>query len=253
MAGHSRSKNGVLKDACAPAIPTRAHRGEMNIEAPGQRWPGVLFCTCATCSPRDDDSGLVLTIPVLFDVRSVPGQTMPLTEDRIRACADDEELFGLLSAELNERLPRGRNDEPDVFLAKLKELPVGLRAMAAIFELDVSICLDDLGWHFANWHHRGLTEETLWALRELEAFEEADLFACAYAAAQPFWDRIGELVDDDFDGFVTWYNADRRLAAATSPMSDRMYELWKAHKKGLVRHWLNYSRRYPHKVAQRAS
>jgi len=38
-------------------------------------------------------------------------------------------------------------------------------AMAAMYQLDVSMTLDDLGWHFANRHQRGDCEETLWAFR----------------------------------------------------------------------------------------
>jgi hypothetical protein len=51
--------------------------------------------------------------------------------------------------------------------------------MAATFELDVSMALDDLGWHFVNWTHRGFCDATLWGLRELEAGEYADMFVKA--------------------------------------------------------------------------
>ena len=49
--------------------------------------------------------------------------------------------------------------------------------MAATFELDVSMALDDLGWHFGNWTHRGYCDETLHGLRELEAGEYTEMFA----------------------------------------------------------------------------
>ena len=58
--------------------------------------------------------------------------------------------------------------------------------MAAMYQLDVSLALDDLGWHFANWHHQAYSEETIWALQELETAEAAEIFAAAYVAAQPY-------------------------------------------------------------------
>jgi hypothetical protein len=69
------------------------------------------------------------------------------------------------------------------FLQKTRTIPVGLRAMAATFELDVSMTLDDLGWHFGNWAHRGYCDETLRGLRELEAPEYAEMFSKAYELA----------------------------------------------------------------------
>jgi hypothetical protein len=32
--------------------------------------------------------------------------------------------------------------------------------MAATYELDVSLTLDDLGWHFGNWPDPALSEKT---------------------------------------------------------------------------------------------
>jgi hypothetical protein len=98
----------------------------------------------------------------------------------------------LLSEELQTRLPDGQDRDLDLFLKRIRLLPVGLRAMAATYEFDVSLTLDDLGWHFCNWCHRPYCEETLWALRELEAFEYAEAFAQAYEMAQPYWCQIAE-------------------------------------------------------------
>lgn len=182
---------------------------------------------------------------------------MPLTESRIRDCADDEELFELLSAELQWRLPDGVDDDLDLFLERLRGLPVGLRAMAAIYQLDVSMTLDDLGWHFGNWHHRGFCDETLWALRELEADAAAEIFAAAYALVQPHWDKIGALLDEfgDFDDFADWYS-ESELEKALAPLNARMWDLREGENGldlGLLRYWPRYARKYPHKVAQMAA
>ena len=173
---------------------------------------------------------------------------MALTEARILECPDRDELLDLLSDELQSRLPGGEGNDLDRFLNRTRMIPVGLRAMAATYQLDVSITLDDFGWHFANWHHRPYCDETLWALRELEAEEEADLFARAYALVQPHWDKIGELLDDDFDAFVEWYR-DSPLDEALLPLTRRMWELQKIHYN-LFGHWVSYARKYPHKVCQ---
>jgi hypothetical protein len=130
---------------------------------------------------------------------------MALTETQILQCVNDDQLHKLLSAELKLRLPEEEGPNLDLFLERTRAIPIGLRAMAAIYQLDVSITLDDLGWHFANWHHRGYCEETIWALRELEAFEQAEILAQAYTLAQPWWDKIGQLIAKDFQDFVEWY------------------------------------------------
>ena len=76
-----------------------------------------------------------------------------LTKSTI-AASSDEELFALLGGELARQAPVARNSP--LFLPTIQTLPVGLRAMAATFELDVSLAMDDLGWHFGNWHDADL-------------------------------------------------------------------------------------------------
>ena len=43
---------------------------------------------------------------------------------------------------------------------EIRGLPPGLRAMAATHHLDVSLTLDDIGWHFLNFGHPSHVEET---------------------------------------------------------------------------------------------
>ena len=68
----------------------------------------------------------------------------------------DEKLFKHLGAELTRTLGPGATsgDDLDVFVRRLGQLPRGLRTMAATYELDVSMTLDDLGWHFARVNQR---------------------------------------------------------------------------------------------------
>jgi hypothetical protein len=170
---------------------------------------------------------------------------MALTEAYIRECSD-EDLSTLLSAELNRWLPNGQDTDLDLFLARLELVPKGLRAMALIYELDVSITLDDLGWHFANWHHQRYCKQTAWALRELEAFEQADLFVQAFALAQPWWEKIGDLIGRDFRDFVEWY-PDSDFEKSTLPLTRRMWELQKVNG-GLQGFWTSYARKYPRNI-----
>ena len=169
---------------------------------------------------------------------------MALTEEHMRACKSDDELFRALSDELKRRLPP--EEDLDALVARLRGLPKGLRAMAAIYQLDVSMALDDLGWHFANWHHRPYHAETLRGLKELEAHGAAEIFSSAYALAQPYWDTIGELLAQDFDRFVEWYRGSG-LETALDPLNERMWDLCKP-KYGLMDYWLSYARKYPEKV-----
>src|SRR5688500_551460 len=111
----------------------------------------------------------------------------------ISDCRTDEEIFQLLCTRLEERVPGDLKADCDAFVARIRTLPPGLRAMAATHELDVSITLDDLGWHFANWHHRELAKETALGLRELEAEEAAVIFEQALQLVLPHWDHIGAL------------------------------------------------------------
>jgi hypothetical protein len=75
---------------------------------------------------------------------------MALTEAQILDCAGHDDLLELLFAELKVRLPPSEPFHMGPFLKKIRTIPIGLRAMAATFELDVSMALDDLGWHFGN-------------------------------------------------------------------------------------------------------
>lgn len=61
--------------------------------------------------------------------------------------------------------------------------------MAATYELDVSITLDDLAWHFLNWYDHDLAQETSRGLHELEAAEPAVLFDEAYRLVAERWEE----------------------------------------------------------------
>jgi hypothetical protein len=175
------------------------------------------------------------------------GARMALTETFIRDCADDDALFRALADELSRRVPRELEWDTEGHLARMRALPPGLRAMIAIYQLDVSMTLDDLGWHFGNWPDRALRAETLQGLKELEAHEAAEIFAAACALAEPYWDTIVELRKGSFDEFADWYrNSD--LDKALQPLNDRMWAFCGRTKSGLLTYWVAYARKYPERV-----
>ena len=58
-------------------------------------------------------------------------------------------LFGLLNSHVKAD-PYGWDG---ALAEEIQRLPVGLRAMAATHHLDISLTLDDIGWHFLNFGH----------------------------------------------------------------------------------------------------
>jgi hypothetical protein len=161
-----------------------------------------------------------------------------LTVDAIDSSNDDE-LFGLLGKELETRISVERSSP--AFLDAIRELPVGLRAMAATYELDVSLALDDLGWHFGNWHSTELAEETARGLEELGASELAGIFREAFRLAQQHWERLAAV------DWMDWYHGSE-LEKEVRPLNSQAWELLKGKDNEIFKHWVNYARRYPERV-----
>jgi hypothetical protein len=111
-----------------------------------------------------------------------------LTVESISSSSDDK-LFKLLSKELEGRTPAARNS-PE-FLPQIRGPPLGLREMAATYELDGSPTMEDLGRHFGNRHARELEEETAGGLEVLGAPELAGLFGETFRLPLPRARDIG--------------------------------------------------------------
>jgi hypothetical protein len=151
----------------------------------------------------------------------------------------DEEVLAVLSNALMERVPPSLLEDLDAFVATLVTVPPGLRAMAATHQLDVSLTLDDLGWHFANWHHHGYARATLEGLKELGAAREAALFGESYAVAQRNWTALSR------DDFTAWYHGSP-LEQALAPLDREVKELARAYgPQGLMSLWVRYARLHP--------
>ena len=112
----------------------------------------------------------------------------PLTPTAIARARSDKALQARLGQELTRLIgPGPASTGLSRFVARLRSLPPGLRAMAATYELDVSMALDDLAQHFVNWHHLALSRETFSGLRVLGAHDEAEVFHEALLMVLPYW------------------------------------------------------------------
>ncbi len=161
-----------------------------------------------------------------------------ITLEAIDSSSDDE-LQALLGKELEARISAERGS-PE-FLAQIRSLPVGLRAMAATFELDVSFALDDLGWHFGNWHSTELSEETAQGLEELGAGALASLFRQAFQLAQSCWSELGS------EGWMDWYHGSA-FEEAVQPLDDQARSILAGKGGSLFKYWVDYARHYPERV-----
>ena len=118
--------------------------------------------------------------------------------------------------------------------------------MAATFALDVSMSLDDLAWHFVNYHNSDWYEETKLGLLELGADEAAELFKKAFAAVEPRWDELGDVAQNEGSNDPhDWLDA-TGIQKLIDPLNERMWQLlnqWPQY--GLMHYWLAYARKHP--------
>jgi hypothetical protein len=163
---------------------------------------------------------------------------MGLTLDAIDSSSDDE-LFSLLGKELQTRISATKGSAE--FVAQIRDLPIGLRAMAATYELDVSLTMDDLGWHFGNWHSADLAEDTARGLQELGAADLARIFTEAFRIAQQYWTELGA------ENWTDWYHGSP-LEKATDALTEEACSILKDKKNGIFKYWVDYARRYPERV-----
>lgn len=161
---------------------------------------------------------------------------------QLRAATTAEERLELIQELLKERIPESRTEQGP-FVEKLKTLPPGLRAMAATHELDVSLAMDDLGYHFGNWHNLDLAHETLNGLKELDATELAEIFGAALELAQAYWDRLGS------SDWMEWY-PDSELDLDLGELNEAAWELLDTQDLGIMSYWTAYAERHPERLVE---
>ena len=169
---------------------------------------------------------------------------MALTIKQIRSTDSDDELLKLLLGELKILFPPEVRSDPIVFLSRLQNAPVGLRAMALTYELDVSMALDDLAWHFVN--HQDLfelAEETIFGLKEIEAQEAANIFEEALSIIKPHWQKLQNGLEPKTAH--AWLDS-TGIQASIDPLN---YRLWNFLKRfpdnSFFSAWMTYARKHP--------
>jgi len=162
----------------------------------------------------------------------------------------DQELQNLLTEELQRRLPESAHQNDETLVAAIRKLPTGLRAMAAIHPLDVSMTLDDVIWHFFNHHNHDLAQESINGLRLLEAKEAADLFERAYKLVCPHWEDIEIQRRKDASGWGTWIEKSG-IKEYAEPLNRRLWAICaELGHNGLMKFWINFARKYSHRVLE---
>jgi hypothetical protein len=170
-----------------------------------------------------------------------------LTVEQIHTAGSDAALLDLLLAELGQQFPPELRDDPVVFLSRLHAAPCGLRAMACTYELDVSMALDDLAWHFVN-HHGSfeLAEETIASLNELETPEAAEIFRAALVVIKPHWNDWHEVAKLESGGKKHHWLDSKGIQELMNPLNDRMWNYLKQFSdNSFFSVWMIYARKYP--------
>ncbi|MFZ5828516.1 MAG: hypothetical protein ACOY3P_00430 [Planctomycetota bacterium] len=113
--------------------------------------------------------------------------------------------------------------------------------MAATHHLDVSLTLDDIGWHFLNFGHPSQVEETELGLRHLGLEGVADIFREAYALVCPCLPEIRRPGGD-------YYAVIEQAGHAThiDELTDHARAL--IGDQGIYRHWAAYARKHPEQI-----
>jgi hypothetical protein len=158
---------------------------------------------------------------------------------------DDEELlkeiFSLLSKSVNPIADPYSEDGS--YVAAIAGLPTGLRAMAATHHLDISLTMDDIGWHFFNFGEPGLVRETETGLRELGLGDIADYFSEAHAIVTPLKAEITK-TDDYFECLES-----RGLMARIDELTDKASDKQPALSGSpIYAAWIKYARAHPEAV-----
>lgn len=168
--------------------------------------------------------------------------------ERFRALAfGDKQLLEELFSILSKRMTGDPYGEDGAYVAALRELPVGLRAMAATHHLDISLTLDDIGWHFLNFGEPGLVAETEAGLRVLGLADLADWFAEARDIMGPLRHEIS--APEDYGECLTRHGRMDRI----NELSDKAQDLGIGCSEDvsgspIYDAWIKYARQHPEEV-----
>lgn len=154
---------------------------------------------------------------------------------------EDDELVSRVFDLLKARLHANPYGWDGAFAQEIRSLPAGLRAMAATHHLDVSLTMDDIGWHFLNFGHPGHVDATELGLRELGLPEVAAMFREAYQLVQPHLSEIRR-PGGDYYAVMERSGAMKRIDELTDHARVAIGE------QGIYRHWAAYARQHSERV-----
>jgi hypothetical protein len=122
--------------------------------------------------------------------------------------------------------------------------------MVGIYDLDVSMTLVDLAWHFENQNDERFLQETVARLMELEANDAETLFSAAWDILQPY---LPEIPGKDWNAEAPHDYLDRTgIQSRIDPLNEDMWAICKACRKlGLMQYWLTYARKYPERCVRK--
>ena len=103
---------------------------------------------------------------------------------------DDDVILQQIFETLTARVRADPYAWDGVYAKQIRELPPGLRAMAATHDLVVSLSKADFAWHFRHCGEPNHVQETSRGLRELGLAELAQLFCEAYEVVLPYLPEI---------------------------------------------------------------
>jgi hypothetical protein len=162
----------------------------------------------------------------------------------------DDDLLEHIFATLKERAGGDPYDEDGAYVAVIRALPIGLRAMAATHWLDVSLTVDDIGWHFLNFGEEGLVRETTLGLRELSLPE----FEAAFVAASELICPIRtEVTDDNFYEYLDSHNLDSKIQELGERIDESASRYPQMTGSAIYGAWITYTRAHPENVFDSAS
>jgi hypothetical protein len=147
------------------------------------------------------------------------------------------QVFGLLKAYVHAN-PYGWDG---ALAEEIRPLSPGLRAMAATHHLDVSLTLDDIGWHFLNFGHPSHVNETELGLRELGLPDVADIFREAYALVRPHLPEIRR-PGGDYYAVIEQAGHSKRIDELTDQARAQLGG------QGIYRQWAAYAKQHPDRV-----
>jgi len=162
----------------------------------------------------------------------------------------DKDLLAAIFSELTERVAASPYASDDGYAKEISKLPIGLRAMAATHLLDISLTLDDIGWHFLNFGEENFVVETETGLGELGLDNLRAWFAEAYGIMKPYLKAIdsGTIVSTP-DAYYEWLEQSRN-SQRINELTDYAQDLCKgcsedASGSVIYEAWIRYARAKP--------